>query len=121
MLRFSEVSQRRQQLIRTCQKLNFGVIRSIRLQNGDPVLEAASFLADERLDLPEEPRPEIRLDNFELCQEWSRLVALLDKLQNGMIERIEVRAGIPRRVVFESRLTVMEPTSGGIHCQPPAE
>jgi hypothetical protein len=69
------------------------------------VLEAASLFIDERLDLPEEARREIRLNNFQLCQEWCRVVARLDNIQNGMIERIEVRAGIPRRVVFESRLS----------------
>src|SRR5262252_1703786 len=103
-LRFSEVSGRRQQLIRSCQALNYGIIRCIRFEDGDPIPDSASALAEERLDLPEEPRPEIRLNDFKLCEEWRRLLARLDEVQNGIIERVEVRGGIPRRVLFESRL-----------------
>jgi hypothetical protein len=33
-----------------------------------------------------------------------RLMARLDQLQNGRIERIEVRSGIPRRIVIERSL-----------------
>jgi hypothetical protein len=103
-LRFSAVSPRRQQLIRICQALHFGFIRGIRVQGGEPCLEAAVLVADERLDIPEEVRPEIRLDDFNLSQEWRRLLVRFDQIQDGAIERIEVRAGIPRRVLFESQV-----------------
>jgi hypothetical protein len=32
-------------------------------------------------------------------------MARLDEIRDGRIERIEVRGGIPRRVVFESRIS----------------
>src|SRR3954453_24062281 len=104
-LRLSSVTLRRQQLIRACQVLGFGEVRGILVQDGDPNLEAGSLMADERLDRPEDPRPEIGLNDFELCQEWCRLLARLDQIRNGVIERIEVRAGIPRRVLFDARIT----------------
>jgi hypothetical protein len=34
------------------------------------------------------------------------LLSRLDELKNGTIQRLEVRAGIPRRLVFETRLRV---------------
>lgn len=103
-LRFSAVSPRRQQLIRICQALHFGAIRAICVQDGEAFLEPASLLAEERLDLPEGARPELRLDDFNLCQEWRWLLARFDEIQNGTIERIDLRAGIPRRVLIESRV-----------------
>src|SRR5262245_43288167 len=95
VLRFSAVSPRRQRLIKVCQALNFGVTCSMRLENGDPMLAGASMLVEERLDLPEESRPEIRLDEFNLSKEWRRLLSRFDDIQNGIIERLDVRAGLP--------------------------
>jgi hypothetical protein len=103
-LRFSTLSPARQALVRVCQAVNFGQIRDVRLQHGDPILQSAYVLADERLDRPAEPRPEIGLNDFSLSDEWCRLLNRLDQMCDGKIERIEVRAGIPRRVVFESWL-----------------
>ena len=60
------------------------------------------MFVEERLDLPEETRPEIRLDDFKLSQEWRRLLTRFDAIQNGKINRLEVRSGIPRRVIIES-------------------
>jgi hypothetical protein len=108
-LRYSAVSPRRQQLIRICQALNFGALCDIRIESADPVLEGGSIVSEERLDLPDEPRPEIRLDDFNLCQEWRRLLTRFDAIQNGSIECIEVRAGIPRRVIFESLISGIRP------------
>jgi hypothetical protein len=108
-LSLSGVSLRRQQLIRICQALNFGTIRGASLQNGDPVLAMASLWVVERLDSPECPRPEIQLADFNLSKEWRRLFGRFDEIQTGVIERIEVRAGIPRRVIFESRMSEIRP------------
>jgi hypothetical protein len=58
---------------------------------------------DVKLDSDEEPRTELGLTDFVLCDEVCRLMDRFDQLKNAKIERIEVRAGIPRRVVFESR------------------
>jgi hypothetical protein len=40
------------------------------------------------------PRPELALKDFELLEEIRRLMARLDDIKDGTIERIEVRAGI---------------------------
>jgi hypothetical protein len=96
------LSPARQALVRACPAVNFGQIRDVRLQDGDSILQAGCGLADEGLERPAEPRPEIGLNDFELCDEWCRLLNRLDQICDGTIERIEVRAGIPRRVVFES-------------------
>ena len=113
--RFSQLSPARQSLVRVCQAVNFGQIRGVRLQDGDPCLESTSVLADERLDWSAEPRPEIGLDDFVLCEEWCRLLTRLDQIRDGTIEGIEVRAGIPRRMVFEWPTAVASAIERGPH------
>ena len=61
------------------------------------------MILDAKLDKEEVPRPELDLADFALSVEVSRLMSRLDQLKNGTIQRLEVRAGIPRRLVFESR------------------
>jgi hypothetical protein len=55
-----------------------------------------------KLDGDDGPRPEQDLSDFELSREVVRLFAKLDTVRNGVVELIEVRAGIPRRVVFKA-------------------
>jgi hypothetical protein len=62
-------------------------------------------LLDVKLDVDEGKRQEADLPDFVLGEEVRRLMACFDSLMNGRIDRIEVRSGIPRRVVVERRLT----------------
>jgi len=43
-----------------------------------------------------------------LCAEIVRLMALLDKINNGKISKLEIRAGIPRRIILENVPTEFE-------------
>src|SRR5436309_15821411 len=95
----------RQALVRILQAVNFGEIQVVRVIDADPMFDAAGVVViDARLDKDEVPRRELDLADFELCAEVCRLMSRLDELKNGTIQRLEVRAGIPRRLVFESRL-----------------
>jgi len=60
-------------------------------------------LSEVRLDIEEAPRPEGELPDFKLSSEVQRLMRQLDQLKDGRIEKIEVRAGVPRRLIFTSR------------------
>jgi hypothetical protein len=60
-------------------------------------------LVDVKLDSDEQPRTELDLTDFVVREEICRLMDQFDRLKNARIERIEVHAGVPRRVVFESR------------------
>lgn len=105
VFRFSQLSPRRQALVRLCQRVNFGQIEKLHVENAEPAFESETVaLVDEKLDAGEMPRPESELADFELPAELCRLMTRLDEIKNGRIERIEVRAGLPRRVLFESRL-----------------
>lgn len=104
--RFTQLSAPRQALVRLFQSVNFGHILNVAIENGDPVYHPEpSVMLDVKLDADECERQEADLPDFALRDEVRRLMARLDQLKNGRIERIEVRSGIPRRVVIERRLT----------------
>ena len=107
--RFLQLSPARQALIRWLQKVNFGDIRTISIQDGDPIFDQHSVAVfDLRLDRDENARPELRLADFDLPAEVRRLISLLDELKDGTIQRLEVRAGIPHRLFFESHSFVAQ-------------
>ena len=90
--RFQQLSAPRQALVRLCQRINFGRIEDLELRGGEPVFSPApQVFIDVRLDW----------EDFAIPEEMRRLLARLDAIQDGNIERIEVRAGIPRRLIVE--------------------
>jgi hypothetical protein len=104
-IRFSQISPQRQVLVRLCQLINFGEVRDLDVRNREPVLgSSVVVLADVRLDADEAMRCEARLSDFTLCQELRRLLAQLDGIEHGRITRIEIRAGLPRRMLFETQV-----------------
>lgn len=106
LLRFTQLSAPRQALVRLFQSVNFGQIGGLSIRNGDPVYHPApTVLIDVKLDADEGERPEADLADFTLRDEVCRLLDRLDQLQNGTLERIEVRSGVPRRVIIERHLT----------------
>ena len=61
------------------------------------------MLRDLKLDSDEGPRPELALVDFVLSNEVLRLARHLDEMKIGIIRRVEVRAGIPRRIIHAIR------------------
>ena len=103
--RFSNLSALRQRLARLCQSMNYGEINNLPVRDCEPVLEGPQcvVLVDVKLDSEERPRQETEQSDFLLSAEVVRLMALLDAIQDGKISKIEIRAGIPRRVLWENR------------------
>lgn len=104
ILRFSDLSPARQALVRLCQDMNFGQILDLQVANAEPIWNPGpTILSEVRLDIEETPRPEAELPDFRLSSEVQRLMRQLDQLKDGRVEKIEVRAGVPRRLVLTSR------------------
>ncbi len=100
-LRFSDLSTPRQSFLRQCQRLGFGTVRGLDVRDGEPAFGPnTELLVDLKLDVDDTQRPEQNLNDFALRDEVRRLFRVLDTLRNGTIEHIEVREGIPRRMVF---------------------
>ena len=106
-LRLSDLSSPRQRLVRLCQLTSYGYIQALEVIDREPVFDPSPLVRVEiKLDADDAPRQEIELADFALAAEICRLMARLDKFANGTIERIEIRAGIPRRMLFGCRLEV---------------
>ena len=56
-----------------------------------------------KLDAEDRAARRARVNRFDLRAEVIRLLAELDRLGNGTIERIDIRYGIPRRMIVEAR------------------
>jgi hypothetical protein len=106
LLRFAQLSPARQALVRLLQTVNYGQIKVLFFRDGEPIYDPAPVVViDAKLYRDDGPRPELGLADFGLGDDVRRLMARLDHARNGVIQRIEVQAGLPRRVVVESRLT----------------
>jgi hypothetical protein len=100
-IRFSELSPQRQVLVRLCQQTNYGFIRDLEIRERQPVFDRPPVvLVDLKLDGADQPRPEMALADFQLPGEVLRLLDRLDELITTKVESLEVRAGLPRRVVL---------------------
>jgi hypothetical protein len=102
-LQFSQLSPGRQTLVRLCQSINYGHIQNLKVEDHEPILQGTSVIAttDIRLDAEDSGRVDLEVDDFVLCEEVTRLIALFDRLQNATISKIEVLAGLPRRISLE--------------------
>jgi hypothetical protein len=106
-MRFSYLSPARQMLVRLCQSINFGSVENLRVESAEPVFNPPPMLLkDVKLDSDEAPRSEMTLVDFVLGDEVLRLLRLLDDMRLGTVRRIEVRAGIPRRILWETPGTI---------------
>ncbi len=101
-VRFSQLSAPRQALVRLFQSINFGYLESLEIRRGEPVFSPASTaFVEVKLDAANGLPPEGDLADFELRAEISRLMDQFDQLVDGVVERIDVRYGIPRRALIE--------------------
>jgi hypothetical protein len=108
-LRFSELSAPRRDFIRRCQRLGFGTIRGLEVRDCEPVLgPRTEVFLDLKLDSDEGSRPELELSDFVVCKEILRFLAKLDSIRSGIVEQVEVRGGMPRRMFFKAS----DPTHG---------
>jgi hypothetical protein len=97
--RFSQLSRPKQVLIRLCQYVNYGSILSLKVAGGEVFFDGPpEIILDVRLDGEAQQRPELVLTDFVLSVEACRLLAQIDSLAAGLLEKITVHSGIPRRV-----------------------
>lgn len=103
-LRLSDLSPARQALVRLCQTINHGCIENLEVKDSEPVFDPLPvMLKHVKLDADEGPRRELTLADFVVSDEVLRLMSLLDEMKCGTVRHVEVRAGIPRRIVLESQ------------------
>src|SRR5438067_8821156 len=103
--KFSELSKSQQVLIRLCQRVSYGSILGLRVAGGEVSFDdPPSVTVDVRLDGDAAERDELSLADFALPAESRRLLDEIDRLRDGVMEKIVVQDGLPRRVVWHGLL-----------------
>jgi hypothetical protein len=95
-----DLSSCRAGLIELMQGINFGRIERLPIKNGQPILNPRPTVVREHLFSGENgPRPELAAVDFLLKQQVVALFAFIDELQNGVIDVLEVKHGLPFRMI----------------------
>jgi hypothetical protein len=94
----SSLSPARQRLVRLLQQTHFGRVQRLTVRNGQPVFDPPPQVVRTYKFGPtasNEPAPSASAANVLLRQQVVDLLAHLDRLGDGMVERIEVAHGTP--------------------------
>lgn len=91
----------RRRLVEIMQQLNFGRIESLNVRYGEPAFSPPpNLIEDIKLGGENGPRPERDRDDFLLKSSVIELFEHLEGLCNGTVASIEVRYGLPVRLII---------------------
>ena len=97
-----QLSAPRQLFIEKLQKINFGRIERLVVQDGEPVLNPMPRVVREiKFQAENGPRPEAVKPDFVLKRQVVELFEYFDSLGHGVITSIEVQRGLPFRMTVE--------------------
>ena len=98
-----DLSPAKQRLLRLFQTINFGRIEELEIRNGEPEFNPPPRIFVElKLDAADGSRPESRLTRFPLRSQVERFFDQISRLNDGAVEVIEIRHGLPFRMVIEA-------------------
>jgi hypothetical protein len=96
----ASLSSARRQLLECFQQMNFGRLESLEIQSGEPVVDPLPRRQFEiKFSGENGPRPEVNSTDFALKQQVVELFAFFDELQNGIIDVLEIKHGLPFRMI----------------------
>jgi len=110
MMYVTDLSAPSQRLLRLFQMINFGRLEELEIRDGEPVFSPAPRIFLElKLDVEDRPRPESGIERFPLRNQVGRFFTQLAHLRDGTVECIEIRHGLPFRMVVEAMPAEVEP------------
>jgi hypothetical protein len=84
------------------QRLNFGRIENLAVRAGEPTFDPAPrIIQDIKIGGENGPRPEMARDDFTLKSQVAELFDHLNRISDGSVAMIEVKHGLPFRLVIE--------------------
>ncbi len=99
--RKASLSPARRRLLELLQQVNFGRVESLVIVNGEPVFDPPTRIVREiKFGAENGPHPELGSSDFLLKSQVVELMAFFDDLQNGVIDVLEIKHGLPFRVVM---------------------
>jgi hypothetical protein len=83
--------------------MNFGRIEDLTIHRGEPTFDPPPrIVKDVKLGAPDNgPRPELEATDFALKREHIELFENLGRLGDGTVRTIEVKSGLPFRLIVE--------------------
>jgi hypothetical protein len=102
----SSLSNANKRLLEALQKTNYGRLERLSIVNGDPIWNPPPrIVKDIKLGSTDTgPRVELESTDFALKREHVELFDQLQRLGNGIIECIEIKGGLPFRLILEQQL-----------------
>ena len=98
----ASLSAPRRRLLEAMQRLNFGRIEGLAIRNGEPVFQPAPrMIQDIKIGGENGPRPELTIEDFALKSPAIELFDHLSRIGDGTLESIEVKYGMPFKLVVE--------------------
>ncbi len=96
------LSPARARLVEVMQRLNFGRVEQLVIREGEPVLDPPPRVVREVKFCAENgPHPEAGKDAFTLKAQVCELFAQMEAMGNGVIGCIEIKHGLPFRMIVE--------------------
>ena len=100
----SSLPEPRQHFVQLMQKVNFGRIENLVIKDGQPVLSPSPRVVREvKFGGENGPRPEASIEDFSLKAQVVELLCHMDELHDGMIGVLEIKHGLPFRMIVEDR------------------
>lgn len=98
------LSEPRRRLVRHMQRLRFGRIETLVIRGGEPVFDPPpNFVREHKFGGENGPHPNLRADDFLLKDQVVDLFRQLDALSDGVITVLEVKHGLPFRMLVAER------------------
>ncbi len=102
MTQYHQLPPGRKTLVRQMQEINFGRIERLRLHEGEPVFDPPPKLVREvKFGGENGPRPESKDSDFAIKSQVVDLFHQFDRISNGEINLIEIKHGLPFRMLLE--------------------
>ena len=103
-VRKASLSPARRRLIEIFQQVNFGRLEPIVIEDGEPLFQPVPRIVREiKLGGENGPRQELSMADFMLKSQIVELFTYFDKLQNGTIDVLEIKHGLPFRMIVEDK------------------
>jgi len=101
----SSLSGPKKHLVELMQRLNFGRIEELIVRGGEPVLDPPPrFVREVKFCAENGPRPEAAKEDFALKAQVRELLDHMEAMGNGVIGHIEVKHGLPFRMILEESI-----------------
>lgn len=100
----TDLSAGRRRLVDMMQEVNFGRIHQLQVRDGEPAFTPMTRVERQiKFGGENQPRPEAALDDFELKRNVVELFESFERLGNGIIKQLEIKAGLPFGMTVEEQ------------------